>query len=175
MSALIISFAFYFSVMTEEKVVLSGEGLGSHFEAVGPKPKFESFLGDFCLLARSMITTAVLPAIAVMAISAPVFAEDYSDSSYKQYVLDLGAGVKYKPKYPGADEYIFSPFPLVAVSRFYVPGIGEFGDGGKPKSGFSLFPSFDFNGERKASNSSDLAGTKTIDWALELGAGAAYR
>lgn len=108
------------------------------------------------------------------AVSAPVFAQNDSYAYEKQYVLDLGAGVKYKPKYPGADDYIFAPMPLVSVDRFYIPGIGSVG-GGKNKSGFSFFPSFDFTGERKPSDSAALATTKKIDWAIEAGLGVAYR
>ena len=93
----------------------------------------------------------------------------------KQYVLDLGVGVELKPKYPGADEYIVFPFPLVGVGRFYVPGLGGVVDEDKPRRGFYFFPDFDFNGERKASDSNDLTGTDKVDWAVEVGAGIGYR
>jgi MipA family protein len=92
--------------------------------------------------------------------------------SNKQYVLDLGGGVIYKPKYPGADDYIFLPFPIFQASRLYFPGLGHFGG---TVSGFSIYPSFDYHGKREASDSPDLAGTNTVDWALEVGAGIAYR
>ena len=93
----------------------------------------------------------------------------------KQFVLELGGGAIVKSKYPGADSYLFYPFPIIAVGRFYVPGFGQVVDGNKVKRGFYFYPSFDFNGQRKASDSSDLTGTNTIDWALELGLGAGYR
>ena len=42
-------------------------------------------------------------------------------------------------------------------------------------AGFFIYPSFDFNGERKPSDDKSLKGTKKIDWALEAGLGAGYR
>jgi len=93
----------------------------------------------------------------------------------KQFVLDLGGGAIVKPKYPGAEDYLVYPFPIVSVGRFYVPGLGQVVEGDKTKRGFFVYPSFDFYGERKASDSSDLTGTRTVDWAVELGLGAGYR
>lgn len=93
----------------------------------------------------------------------------------RQYVLDLGVGAILKPRYPAGDSLLVYPFPIIAVGRFYIPGIGQFGDGNEVTRGFYFFPSFDFIGERKASDSPDLTGTNTIDWALELGAGVGYR
>lgn len=120
-----------------------------------------------------MLAVAVAAAAApVMAVADPlVMAPDPADDAY-EYVVHLGGGVKYQPKYPGADDYIFVPYPLAAVSRFNIPGLGQFG--GKT-SGLSLYPSFGFHGEREASDSPSLAGTNTVDWAIEVGAGVAYR
>jgi outer membrane scaffolding protein for murein synthesis (MipA/OmpV family) len=121
----------------------------------------------------------VLAAAVAVAVAAPVvaaadplvMAADPADGDW-EYVVHLGGGVKYKPKYPGADDYIFVPYPLAAASRFYVPGLGQYG--GKT-SGLTLFPSFDYHGKREASDSPSLTGTDTVDWALEAGAGVAYR
>ncbi|MGI9372018.1 MAG: MipA/OmpV family protein [Hyphomicrobiales bacterium] len=112
---------------------------------------------------------------ALSAAAADVSTETDEPTSGKQYVLDLGVGVEFKPKYPGADDYIVFPFPIIGVGRFYVPGFGDVVDGQKPKRGFYFFPDFDFNGERKASDSSDLRGTNKVDWAVEVGAGIGYR
>lgn len=130
----------------------------------------------FHRIARLLLSAAVLVAAtqslhAQGGISSP---EDRPMPT-KQFVLDLGGGAIVKSKYPGADSYLFSPFPIIAVGRFYVPGFGQAVDGNKVKRGFYFYPSFDFNGERKASDSSDLTGTNTVDWALELGLGAGYR
>ncbi len=111
-------------------------------------------------------------AAAAVAIPFAAQSQDYADSSDRQYVLDVGGGVIYKPKYPGADDYVFLPFPIFSASRLYFPGVGHFGG---TVRGISVYPSFDFHGKREASDSPSLAGTNTIDWALEAGAGIAYR
>ena len=92
-----------------------------------------------------------------------------------QYVLDIGAGVQYKPKYPGSDDYILVPLPLLAVQRLFVPGFGQVVDGEEELRSFYMFPSFDFNGKREASDARELIGTETVDWAVELGLGVGYR
>jgi outer membrane protein len=94
--------------------------------------------------------------------------------SDRQYVIDLGAGLMAQPRYPGSDETIFVPYPLIAVSRFYVPGLGDAG-GGESKRGLSVYPSFNFIGKREASDSNELDGMEDVDWSLEVGLGVAYR
>lgn len=121
------------------------------------------------MLAAALAVAAVAPVVA--AADPLIMAPDPTDDAY-EYVVHLGGGAKYKPKYPGADDYIFVPYPLIAVSRFDIPGVGQFG--GKT-SGLSIYPSFDYNGKREASDSSSLAGTNTVDWSIEVGAGIAYR
>jgi len=96
-------------------------------------------------------------------------------NSPRQYVLDIGAGVQYKPKYPGSDDYILVPLPLVAVQRLFIPGFGQVVDGEEELRAFYMFPSFDFNGKREASDARELTGTETVDWALEVGLGVGYR
>jgi outer membrane protein len=103
---------------------------------------------------------------------------DESDTSGipdKQYVVSLGIGGMLKPRYPGADSYLLSPFPIIAIGRFYVPGIGQVVEGNEEKRGIGFFPSFSFNGKREASDSINLTGTKSIDWAFEAGLGVHYR
>ncbi|SDB56230.1 MipA/OmpV family protein [Bauldia litoralis] len=99
-------------------------------------------------------------------------AEDALAGDAPQYVIDVGVGGQYKPKYPGSDTYILVPYPLFSVGRFYLPGMGQRESG---TTGFFMFPSFGFNGERKASDDKSLKGTKTVPWALELGLGAGVR
>lgn len=96
--------------------------------------------------------------------------------STKQFVLDVGGGVIVKPRYPGSDSYLAYPLPLISVGPFFiVPGLGQVVDGQNVKRGFNIYPSFDFIGEREASDSTDLIGTNKVDWALELGLGIGYR
>jgi len=94
--------------------------------------------------------------------------------STKQFVIDLGVGAIAKPRYEAADSYLIYPFPIVTVGRFYLPVFGQVVDG-KRRSGPFLYPAFNFIGERKASDSAELTGTKTIDWALELGLGGGFQ
>ena len=95
-----------------------------------------------------------------------------SESPY-QYVLDLGAGVQYQPKYPGSNDYILFPLPIIAVQRFFLPGFGQVVEGEEKLRAFYVFPSFDFNGERKASDSTSWPGPKPLTglwgwvWALD--------
>jgi outer membrane scaffolding protein for murein synthesis (MipA/OmpV family) len=124
------------------------------------------------VIARLSMRTRVLAAALVVAVAAPVASKaDPADGGW-QYQVDLGAGLKFKPKYPGANDYILVPYPIASVSRFYLPGLGQVGT---RASGFSLYPSFEFQRKRTASDSPSLTGTTTIDWALELGAGVAFR
>ena len=119
------------------------------------------------------LSTSLFAAALLLAIGQPAAAEDAAGRY--QYEFDLGAGLLMKPRYPGSDEVIAVPFPLIAVSRFFVPGIGQVIDGEERYKRFSIYPSFGFNGKRDASDSKDLEGMKNVDWALEVGLGAAYR
>jgi len=94
--------------------------------------------------------------------------------SSRQFDIEVGIGGSVQTKYPTADSVIFSPFPIFSVGRFYVPGLGQVVDG-RRKSGVFFFPSLNFVGERKASDDSDLTGTRDVDWAFEAGLGAGYR
>lgn len=109
---------------------------------------------------------------ALLLAAAPAVAQDAMPQT--QYVLDLGAGVMTKPRYDGSDSYLFSPMPIIAVGRFYIPGLGQVADG-KKEMGVFFYPSFNFVGERKPSDDKDLRGTRKINWALEAGLGAGFQ
>ena len=109
---------------------------------------------------------------ALLLAAAPAVAQDAMPQT--QYVLDLGAGVMTKPRYDGSDSYLFSPMPIIAVGRFYIPGLGQVADG-KKEMGVFFYPSFNFIGERKPSDDKDLRGTRKINWALEAGLGAGFQ
>ncbi|MEP3045582.1 MAG: MipA/OmpV family protein [Roseibium sp.] len=123
-----------------------------------------------------LISRAAL-ALSLSVVSGLAYAQsgDISENdANKQFVVDLGIGAMVKPRYEAADSYLVYPFPLISVGRFYVPGIGQVVDG-RRKSGVFVYPSFSFVGKRKASDNSDLTGTDTVDWALELGLGGGFR
>jgi len=119
----------------------------------------------------------LLAATALAAFAVPVQAEDAYPAvpqPTRQYVIEFGGGAMAQPRYEGADSYLIYPFPIISVANFYVPGLGQVADGRK-KRGFFVYPSFNVIGERKASDSVDLTGTNTVDWALELGLGGGFR
>ncbi|MBN9673445.1 MipA/OmpV family protein [Roseibium aggregatum] len=125
----------------------------------------------FKLLSRAALAlSAIVTSGAVQAESGQISAEDAN----RQFVVDLGVGAIVQPRYEAADSYLIYPFPIVSVGRFYLPGLGQVVDG-RRRNGIFFFPSFNFIGERKASDSSDLTGTDTVDWALELGLGGGFR
>lgn len=114
---------------------------------------------------------------AVIGMAGTAFAQDGNGPAgepVRQYVLDLGIGGIVKPKYAAADSYLLYPFPIINVGNFYIPGLGQVKDGRRTEGVF-FYPSFNFNGEREASDDPGLRGTNTIDWALELGLGGGYR
>lgn len=116
-------------------------------------------------------------AVALCAVSATAMAQSGKLSegdANRQFVIDLGVGAIAKPRYEAADSYLVYPFPILSVGRFYFPGFGQIVDGEKP-AGVFFYPAFNFIGERKASDSADLRGTRTVDWALELGLGGGFR
>ncbi|NBN65860.1 MipA/OmpV family protein [Microvirga tunisiensis] len=113
-------------------------------------------------------------AAAVLLGAGSAFAQDTAPLPQTQYVLDIGLGAMAKPRYDGSDSYLISPMPIFAVSRFYLPGLGQVADGQK-QTGLFFFPSFNFVGERKPSDDKDLRGTRKINWALEAGLGAGYQ
>jgi outer membrane protein len=117
-------------------------------------------------------TTALSAAALVIAAVPPALAQE---ASTDQYVFDLGLGVMAKPRYPGSDEVIAVPFPIIAVGKFFIPGIGQVIDGDERIKRFSIYPSFNFNGRRDSSDSNELEGLDDVDWALEVGLGMAYR
>ncbi|GGB38648.1 membrane protein [Roseibium aquae] len=116
--------------------------------------------------------------VSALAISAPSFAQDAGLQTVaepqRQYDIDIGLGAVMQPRYAASDSYILTPFPIINVGRFFVPGLGQVADGRK-RQGVFFFPSFGFVGERSASDDRDLTGTRDVDWALELGLGAGYR
>lgn len=124
-------------------------------------------------MKRTFRAGLLLSTAAVMVASAA--SADERPMPTRQFVLDLGIGGSVQPKYDGADNYLLYPFPIISVGRFYVPGLGQVVDGATTKRGFFFFPSFNYIGERKASDDPDLTGTNSINWALELGVGIGYR
>ncbi len=118
--------------------------------------------------------TTTLGAAALMIAATP--SAQAEEARTDQYVFDLGLGVMAKPRYPGSDEVIAVPFPIISVGKFFIPGIGEvISEEDERIKRFSIYPSFNFNGRRNSSDSNELEGLEDVDWALEVGLGMAYR
>lgn len=98
-----------------------------------------------------------------------------NESTSYQYSISLGVGGEVRPDYLGSSDYELSAVPVFDVQRFYVPGLGQVVDGKSRQYGVSLYPSFSFIGEREASDSVNLTGTNSIDWAYEAGIGIQYK
>ncbi|WP_421695447.1 MipA/OmpV family protein [Aestuariivirga sp.] len=111
---------------------------------------------------------------ALVALLAVPSAASAQEANQKQYVMDLGAGLMAQPRYPGSDETIFVPYPLFAVGRFFVPGVGEFDEKNNVRR-LTVYPSFNFIAKRDHSDSNELKGMEDVDWSIEAGLGVAYR
>ena len=87
-----------------------------------------------------------------------------------RFVLDIGLAARLVPTYPGADEMTVRARPLVGVERLTLPLAGVVG--GSAAEGVFIYPAFRFQGERRASDDTDLAGMRDVDGSLGLGLGA---
>lgn len=96
-------------------------------------------------------------------------ANDYGDTDF---VFELGISGIVSPEYLGSDEYQINPSPIISVEYLNLPGIGSFG--GKDGLGLSIGPSFDYIGDRDASDYSELTGLDDLDATYELGLKASY-
>ncbi len=122
--------------------------------------------------------SAVLALIAVPAMAADPMPQtvDVPDSvQYRDIVIDLGAGVGLEPVFPSSKRYGPTGWPLIALQYLRLPYFGEVVTEDKKAVAVSVFPSFNFVGERKSSDADYLEGVDDTDFAFELGGGAAFR
>ncbi len=115
----------------------------------------------------------LLSAVAISTLSAAANAAEEDRLSGDDIVLEVGAGVAYKPKYEGAGRYIFSPQPLFKLHFLRLPNGYEIGGGSN--QGFGFRPAFGYRGKRQAGDAPILAGLGTVSSAFELGAAVSYR
>ncbi|WP_299912080.1 MipA/OmpV family protein [uncultured Paracoccus sp.] len=80
---------------------------------------------------------------------------------------DVGLGVSYGPKYPGAEDHEASPWLILRNASFGDPGKGNL-------DGFSVLPVFGLVGERNEDDDAALAGMGDISRAYELGGQLSY-
>lgn len=114
------------------------------------------------LLAFSVSVTAGLALAA-----APAAAGDRPGIEF-----ELGGGGAVAPRYEGASDYLFSPYPTFRLKRLTFSN--GFQIGGGDGMGLSLYPSFAYRGARKAADTPALTGLADVDRTVELGLGAAY-
>jgi outer membrane protein len=103
------------------------------------------------------VSTALLPTGALAQSAFPAPGDDA--------VLTLGGGPKLQPKYEGAKNYMFAPFPIISLRFMVNPFTGQ------PSSefGFGVAPAFRFLDERSGSVDRRLRGTDKIGIAVETG------
>lgn len=85
-------------------------------------------------------------------------------------VLDLGLAANLTPRYPGSDETVIRPRPLIGVERLTLPVVGVVADG--PAKGVFVYPAFRVDGARETADHPELAGMRDVDWGMGLGLGA---
>lgn len=122
----------------------------------------------------------ILAGLALASVSSHALAENTftpgtltEEQASKRFVVDLGVAGFVNPRYDGADEYIIYPLPLIAFSRFYIPGFGQTKD--DSTRGVYVYPSFGYVGERKPTDARALADTRRVPWAGEIGLGGGFR
>jgi MipA family protein len=99
-----------------------------------------SFVDDNREMMMTRLTALGAAALMIAAMPSAQAEENSTD----QYVLDLGLGVMAKPRYPGSDEVIAVPFPIISVGRFFIPGLGQVIDGDERIKRFSIYPFLQF-------------------------------
>ncbi|BCP55460.1 MltA-interacting MipA family protein [Kaistia sp. 32K] len=117
-----------------------------------------------------MAGSLVLPLAVSSAIAADSAAPKRNDGV--DLVIELGVGGQVQPRYPGARDLLFAPYPIVSMSYLRLPGLFELGGG--PKTAFTIGPSFRVIGKRDPGDEPGLAGTRKLDPTYEAGIKAAY-
>lgn len=85
------------------------------------------------------LTALVVPFLPTTAAADEPKQSRVSSSPQKQYSVRLGMGGLLKTKYPGSQDYIMSPYPIIIVDRLFVPGIGQVVDVSRPPKTVPLF------------------------------------
>ncbi|MBO0662709.1 MipA/OmpV family protein [Jiella sp. MQZ9-1] len=94
------------------------------------------------------------------------------DYAGADFVFELGIKGIIDPEYLGSDNYKIRPGVILSVEYLNLPGIGSFG--GPDGLGFSIGPSFDYVGARKASDHPELSGLDDVDPTYQAGIKASY-
>ena len=125
-----------------------------------------------------LFRSAALVGAALVALSAAPAAAQDDDSEEGGWIVTIGAGPRVDPKYPGADNYGFSPMPIFGLRRegarlpFEAPdegtGFGFLGD----DSPFDLGPTVQLVGKRQEEDVGAPVGD--VGFTVEAGAFAQF-
>lgn len=119
--------------------------------------------------------TAPLRALAaLLALLAAVPAAAQDEENESTWIVTLGGGARVSPKYPGADEYGFSPMPITGLRREGAPLPVEAPDEGSgfgflsDDSAFDFGPSLQFQSKRQEEDVGAAVGD--VGFTVEAGA-----
>ncbi|MBO6639674.1 MAG: MipA/OmpV family protein [Roseitalea sp.] len=116
-----------------------------------------------------LIALAATMGLALPALS---HAADEYGSAAPGIEFEIGAAANVAPRYEGASEMLVTPVPLIKIHRLTLPN--GFQIGGRDRGGFSVSPSFNVRGARKATDTPALTGLADVDLAVEFGAEVSY-
>jgi len=122
-------------------------------------------------MRRRTATALAASLLSVTALSS-AHAEERRPYGDTDLVIELGVGGKAEPRFLGAKDLLITPYPIVSLSYFRLPGVFELGGG--PKTALNFGPSFRIIGERDPTDEPGLAGTRELDATYELGIKAGY-
>lgn len=124
------------------------------------------------ILVLSLPALGLHPVLAAdVGVAEPVEVPEAVDA--RDIVLDVGFGALLQPQFPSAEKYSVAPWPLVGLHYLRLPVFGEVVTG--KTSVITLYPSFDFIGEREQDDAAYLAGTDDLDFGFDVGPGLAVR
>ena len=126
------------------------------------------------LATTALLPTCVIATAADLGGYEPTAPEAPKAASGVDLIFEIGAGGKISPEYEGSDQYSVSPSPIVGFGYLNIPGLFEIGSTGPDEGGFSIGPSFNITGERKAKDFDAIKGLGDVDATYEAGIKVGY-
>ena len=123
-------------------------------------------------MMKKVLALALLSGV----ISAPAFAQEYSEVSERPWKLSLGAAGAYLPEYKGSDEYEFLAIPVVRASyqfdsrsSLFFNGFEGLGYKYKAGNGWTAGVNAKYRRGREESEDAFLNGMGDVDDTVEIG------
>ncbi|MCV0425813.1 MAG: MipA/OmpV family protein [Roseibium sp.] len=137
-----------------------------------PKSMRAGAIGATCLIvSKALLATSFL---------LPIIVRSHAQEPPEKPVLgkpgirfELGAFGAVAPSYEGSRRYTAYPLPVVRFHSLRFSNGFELGGG--DGTGFSIYPSLGYLGERSTKNDPALQGLPDVDHSIELGTGVSYR